>query len=361
MKLLAIVGARPQFIKAATVSRAMRARRHPDLREQILHTGQHFDHNMSQVFFDQLGIPLPRYNLGIASLPHGAMTGRMTEGIERVLLEDRPDWVLVYGDTNSTLAGALAAVKLQIPVAHVEAGMRSFDVRAPEEINRVVTDRVSQRLFCSTEAAVDNLRRDGLTEGVELVGDVMYDATLYYQEVARLKYSLSAFGVGPQSYALCTIHRAENADHPERLRGIWEALNAISESTPIVLPLHPRTRAVLAQLPDFRTAPGIRLIDPVSYLEMILLESHARAIITDSGGVQKEAFFHRVPCLTLRSGTEWVETVQLGWNVLCGTETARILDAWNRLGPPAEQPGETPYGDGHAADRIAGALLECSR
>src|SRR4029079_2213453 len=184
-----------------------------------------------------------------------------------------------------------------------------------------------------------NLRRDGLTEGVELVGDVMYDATLYYQEVARLKYSLSAFGVGPQSYALCTIHRAENADHPERLRGIWEALNAISESTPIVLPLHPRTRAVLAQLPDFRTAPGIRLIDPVSYLEMILLESHARAIITDSGGVQKEAFFHRVPCLTLRSGTEWVETVQLGWNVLCGTETARILDAWNRLGPHARQPG----------------------
>jgi UDP-GlcNAc3NAcA epimerase len=358
MKLVAVVGARPQFIKAATVSRAIRTCGNPDIKEQILHTGQHFDHNMSRVFFDQLDISQPHYNLGIANLPHGAMTGRMTEGIERVLLEDRPDWVLVYGDTNSTLAGALAAVKLQIPVAHVEAGMRSFNMRAPEEVNRVLTDRVSQLLFCSTDTAVDNLRRDGLTEGVQQVGDVMYDATLYYQEVARLKYSLATFGVEPGCYALCTIHRAENTEDPRRLQGILEAINTIADSTPLVLPLHPRTRAVLVQSGGFRAAPGLRLIDPVSYLEMILLESHARAILTDSGGVQKEAYFHRVPCLTLRGETEWVETVELGWNVLCGAETTRILEAWSRLDRASARPEATPYGDGHAADRIVRALLQ---
>jgi UDP-GlcNAc3NAcA epimerase len=260
MKLLAVVGARPQFIKAATVSRAIRARRRPDIKERILHTGQHFDHNMSRVFFDQLEIPRPDHNLGIANLPHGAMTGRMTEGIEQVLLEDRPDWVLVYGDTNSTLAGALAAVKLQIPVAHVEAGMRSFDGRAPEEINRILTDRVSQRLFCSTGTAVDNLRRDGLTKGVELVGDVMYDATLYYQAVARLKYS-RGIRRGARSYALCTIHRAENADDPERLRGIWDALNSIAESRRSCSRCIRARDAILART-AISAGPGIRLIVP---------------------------------------------------------------------------------------------------
>lgn len=342
-----MVGARPQFIKAAAVSRAMAAAR---VEERLVHTGQHFDANMSQVFFDELGIPAPHHHLGIASLGHGAMTGRMMEALERVLVEEKPDWTLIYGDTNSTLAAALASVKLHIPVAHVEAGLRSFNNRMPEEINRIVADRVSRRLYCPTQAAVDNLAREGVTEGVRFVGDVMYDATLYYKARASRELSLKRFGVESKRYALATVHRAENTDDPARLAGIFEGLNHIAARIPVILPLHPRTRSRLGQILDTKPA-ALKIIEPVSYLAMTLLEAGAAVILTDSGGVQKEAFFHGVPCLTLRDETEWVETVELGWNTLCGADAARIRSAFDGL-QAAVRPGKAPYGDGDAAGRI---------
>jgi UDP-GlcNAc3NAcA epimerase len=358
MKILTIVGARPQFVKAATVSRAIRSLPGAGVDERIVHTGQHFDDNMSRVFFDELDIPAPHYHLGISSLSHGAMTGRMIEAIERVLDEEKPDWVLVYGDTNSTLAAALAAVKLHVPVAHVEAGLRSFNTRMPEEINRIVTDRISHRLFCPTETAVENLRSEGVTAGVRLVGDVMYDATLYYEQRAHHDLSLDRFGVAPRRYVLVTVHRAENTDDPVRLSGIFDALNAIAESMPVLLPLHPRTKAYLSRNKAIQPARDVRVMDPVSYLEMTLLESRAFAILTDSGGVQKEAFFHGVPCITLRDETEWVETVQLGWNVLCGADATRIRAAWQGLFERQQREHGMPYGDGHAAERVLRELQE---
>jgi UDP-GlcNAc3NAcA epimerase len=322
MKIVSIVGARPQFIKAAVLSREIRK----EHTEVLIHTGQHYDENMSQVFFDELDIPAPNYFLGIGSGSHGAQTGAMLAGIEEVLLKEQPDCVLVYGDTNSTLAGALAAVKLHIKVAHVEAGLRSFNRRMPEEINRVLTDHVADLLLCPTQTAVDNLAAEGITAGVHLVGDVMYDGLLWAVERGkRTSTILADLGLSPKNYALVTVHRAENTDDPERLGGILDALNQIEET--IVWPVHPRAHKKLEEL-NWQPAEHIRLIEPVGYVDMATLEAQARVILTDSGGMQKEAYWLGVPCITLRDETEWVETVEAGANEIVGTSAPCIVDAY---------------------------------
>ena len=316
MKLVTVIGARPQFVKAAPVSKAIADR--DGIEECIVHTGQHFDDRMSQVFFDELAIPAPQYNLGIGGGPHGQNTGRMLEGVERVLLETRPDRVLVYGDTDSTLAGALAAAKLHIPVAHVEAGLRSFNRRMPEELNRVLTDHVSTHLFCPTRTAVANLAAEGITRGVHHVGDVMYDATLRAAERAQGRTTLEALGLREGEYSVATVHRAENTDDPARLQAIIDYLRAHAETRPIVLPIHPRTRQAIARLGLATT--GLRVVEPLGYLDMARLLAGCVDVLTDSGGLQKEAYFHRKPCVTLRDETEWVETVDAGWNRLWQTD-----------------------------------------
>lgn len=328
IKLVNVVGARPQFIKLAPVLRAIAEHNqaHPDLpiRDILVHTGQHYDYEMSGVFFEELGLKHPDYHLGVGSGSHGAQTGEMLRRIEEVLLTVKPDVVVVYGDTNSTLAGALAAVKLHFPVAHVEAGLRSFNRHMPEEINRVLTDHMSEYLFCPTETAVKNLEREGITRGVYLVGDVMYDALLQYMELAERRSTiLRDLGLEPRRYALATVHRAENTDDPARLGGILEGLHRIVASgLPVVAPLHPRTRTAATRYG--LSLDGLKVLPPVSYLDMLMLEKHARVILTDSGGVQKEAFFLGVPCVTLRHETEWVETVQTGANWLAGFDPGQI-------------------------------------
>ena len=348
MKIVSIVGARPQFIKAAVVSRVLREAH----REILVHTGQHYDANMSEVFFSELGIPAPDVNLGIGSGAQGAQTGAMLAGIEQVLLETAPDWVLVYGDTNSTLAGALAAVKLHIPVAHVEAGLRSFNRRMPEEINRVLTDHISKLLLCPSPTAVNNLAAEGITQGVHFVGDVMYDALLYgVARAATASTILQRLKLQPRRYLLATVHRAANTDDETRLRNIFAAFAAIGE--PIILPLHPRTRKVLQRL-DYTVADNVRLIAPVGYLDMVQLEQSARLIVTDSGGIQKEAYWLGRPCVTLRGDTEWPETVALGWNKLVGADTEKIVAAVREFPHPAEHPAL--YGDGRAGQKIVQAI-----
>lgn len=359
MNLVTVLGARPQFIKAAAVSQAI-ARHNAaspaqPIDELIVHTGQHYDYGMSGVFFEELGIPEPRINLGIGNCGHGAMTGRMLENLEEVLLTERPDWLLVYGDTNSTLAGALAAAKLHIPVAHVEAGLRSGNMAMPEEVNRILTDRISNALFCPTDAAVENLHAEGMRQGVYLVGDVMYDAALHFAARARQQFSLDHWGLAEKGYVLCTVHRAENTDDLERLRQIAAALVRIADELPVVFPVHPRTARVLRLMLDEMRHPGIRLIDPLPFLAMMRLLMSAEAVLTDSGGVQKEAFFHRVPCVTLREETEWIETVACGANRLAGADTGRILSAWQaRRAVPDDL---FPYGDGTASEKIIAMLL----
>ncbi len=320
MRVVTVLGARPQFIKAAPVCHALRAAGHS---EAILHTGQHYDRQMSDVFFDELDIPEPALNLGVGSSSHGRQTAQMLSGIESYLLEQHPDWVLVYGDTNSTLAGALAACKLNIPVAHVEAGLRSFNRRMPEEHNRVLVDHCADMLFCPTPTAVEHLRNEGVLDGVHLVGDTMYDAVLAFGERAerrsRILYDLNLVG---RRYLLATIHRPYNTDDPERLRRLLQALADLPD--PVIFPVHPRTRARIESLALGQQLRQLRFIEPVGYLEMLALEKHARVVLTDSGGVQKEAFFFGVPCLTLRPETEWVETVQSGMNVVVDTDVERI-------------------------------------
>ena len=348
MKVMTVVGARPQFIKAAPVSRILR--QHND--EFLLHTGQHYDDEMSDLFFRQLKIPAPNLNLEVGSGRHGAQTGAMLAGIEDAALDYKPDWMLIYGDTNSTLAGAIVAAKLHIPVAHVEAGLRSYDRRMPEEINRVVADHVSTLLLCPTEVAVVNLGREGVADGVLMVGDVMFDAFRENLEIARQSSRiLEKSKLEPNSYQLLTIHRAENVDHPALLRAI---LSGVSESgRNVVFPVHPRTRAAFAKT-GVEPGPNVTLIDPVGYLEMLVLEENAEAIVTDSGGVQKEAYFAGKPCITLRERTEWTETVQAGWNVLVGTDTKAIAEAMRNFRPKGERPDL--FGDGHAAERVVDAL-----
>lgn len=350
LKIVTILGARPQFIKAAAVSALFS--KHFD--EILVHTGQHYDSNMSDVFFEELNIPTPKYHLNIGSGSHGAMTGAMLTEIEKVLEIEKPDFVLVYGDTNSTIAGALAASKLLIPVIHVEAGLRSFNKVMPEEQNRILTDHISRILFAPTETAVQNLKNEGITEGVHLVGDVMYDGVLHFTQIAREKSRiLETLDLKAGEFILCTIHRAENTNNLERLTAITDGLNACKE--PIVLPLHPRTWKYMTDY-GLKLADTIRVIDPVGYLDMIRLESAAKKIVTDSGGVQKEAFFLGVPCITLREETEWIETVENGWNILVGTDPEKINSAILTF-EPGTIPGKY-FGDGDAVQRMITIIKE---
>ena len=340
-KIVTIVGARPQFIKAAAVSRAVRET--GGLDEVMVHTGQHFDADMSDVFFQELDIPEPKHRLNINGGGHGAMTGRMLSAVEPVLIAERPDWVVVYGDTNSTLAGALAAAKLHIPVAHVEAGLRSFNRRMPEEVNRVLTDHIAALHLCPTTSAVENLTKEGIREGVHRIGDVMYDATLFAIHRAEGGSKiLSELGLIAKNYGVATVHRAENTNDAASLGDVIGFLQQRSKARPVVLPLHPRTRQT-AQAMGI-AFDGLKVINPVGYLDMALLLHGACEVFTDSGGLQKEAYFHRVPCTTLRDETEWVETIAHGWNRL-----------WK--GPHfAERSEIDEYGDGRAAFRIAQLL-----
>lgn len=357
MRIVTVLGARPQFIKAAPVS--SRLAQVAGATEILVHTGQHHDANMSEVFFEELGIRQPKWHLGIAGGMHGAMTGRMLEAVEEVLLEEKPDWVLVYGDTNSTLAGGLAAAKLQVPIAHVEAGLRSFNRRMPEEINRIMVDHLSTRLFAPTTTAVTNLEREGIGgDRTQLVGDVMYDAVKHFGPISQRESRIvSDLRLEPNGYVLATVHRAENTDDPARLSSIVDELIHLSQSLPVVFPLHPRTRKLLQQESMLdRVLGSLTVTQPLGYLEMMALERNAAVIATDSGGVQKEAFFHKVPCVTLRDETEWIELLEKGWNRLCppgpGAPIARtVLAAVNRHGEAGEL-----YGDGDAASKIVKAL-----
>ena len=348
MKLLTIVGARPQFIKAAAFSRVAR-RRHSEI---LIHTGQHYDSQLSGVFFEELALPQPDYHLGVGSGSHGVQTAQMLERIEPVMMNERPDLVVIYGDTNSTLAGALAAAKIGVPIAHVEAGLRSFVRAMPEEINRVVADRLSTYLFAPTRTAVENLASEGIVDGVTLTGDIMYDALLLHAPVAAEKSTaIRDLGLTPGGFVLATVHRAANTDDPARLSDIIEALALLRE--PVVLPLHPRTRAALMGT-DIEVEPPVRVIEPVGYLDMLALEQAARMVLTDSGGVQKEAYMLGTPCVTLRDETEWTETLAGGWNVLAGPDTERILAAARR--PRPESARSPVFGDGHAAELMVAAL-----
>ncbi len=349
-RIATIVGARPQFIKAAPVSRALAA----SFEETLIHTGQHYDYGMSEVFFKELEMRAPEYNLGAGGGSHAEQTGKMMIALETTLLDLKPDLVLVYGDTNSTLAGGLAGAKLGIPVAHVEAGLRSYNRAMPEEINRVVTDHLSELLFCPTQAAVQNLGKEGIRTGVHLVGDVMYDALLHNLSLARERSTVLAdLDLKPGEYALATVHRAANTDDPANMGAILKALGALPVR--IVLPLHPRTRKLLAEF-ALTPAPNVALVEPVGYLDMLTLEQHAGCILTDSGGIQKEAYLLGVRCITLREETEWVETVSAGWNVLVGADSDRIEAAYREWFPGGERP--LLYGDGHAAEAIRDLLVQ---
>lgn len=360
-KILTIVGARPQFIKAAAISRAIKSSFSDEISEQILHTGQHFDSNMSDVFFEEMSIPKPSHHFQISGGSHGKMTGAMLSVIEDVLLAERPDWVLIYGDTNSTLAGALAASKLHIPVAHVEAGLRSFNMRMPEEINRILSDRVSTLLFCPTQAAIQNLKNEGVTQGAINVGDVMFDVALFYKEQAKSESRiLDKLQLESGKYVLATCHRAENTDDKKRLTHILMGLASIAKAIKLVLPLHPRTTKLIAEYGLDHLLRDAVVVAPVSFIDMVALEQSAAVIVTDSGGVQKEAFFYGVPCITMRDETEWVETVNLGANQLVGADRDRIVDAFYQ----AERRGglavtDQPYGDGSASEKILEKILSC--
>jgi UDP-GlcNAc3NAcA epimerase len=352
MKIISVVGARPEFIQATPISRALReSGRHQEI---LVHTGQHYDYSMSQTFFDDLGIPAPDYNLDVGSGSHAQQTAEILIRLEEVLLKEQPDLVMVRGDTNSTLAGALAASKLHIPIAHVEAGERSFDRRMPEEINRLVADSLADLHFCVSRAALEHLDAEGITKSVHWVGDVMLDAMLQNRPIALRKSDIMAsLGLKPGRYTLATIHRAANTDDPLRLQQIVDIFNNVSET--VVFPVHPRTRKVLQQLgANFK--PHVKVIEPVGYFDIITLENNARMIATDSGGVQREAYFLAKPCLTLRDETEWTETVTVGWNKLVNTDPAQALAAWFSFSPPAEHP--PIFGDGQTGRRIVQILEE---
>jgi UDP-N-acetylglucosamine 2-epimerase len=353
IKVTTIVGARPQFVKAATVSRAIATHNinstKPVIEETIIHTGQHYDEGMSSIFFRELNIPVPAYNLGIGSGSHGLQTGKMLMAIEEILIKNRPDLVLVYGDTNSTLAGALAAAKLKLSVAHIEAGLRSFIQWMPEEINRVLTDKISRFLLCPSHTAVYNLQNEGITTGVSYVGDVMYDALKYVLSGAVQNSGIiERLGLKEKNYLLVTVHRAENTDDPYRLKNIMAALDQIDET--IIMPVHPRTKKQLNKV-SYTPKSHIILTEPYGYIDMISLAKSARMLLTDSGGMQKEAYWLKVPCMTLRFETEWMETVEAGWNVLAGSNTERILEVYTNFSLRGNVPKYHPniYGDGNAA------------
>ena len=365
MKIVTIVGARPQFIKAAPVSRAIRdhneKERGPRITEVLVHTGQHYDHGMSQIFFDELDISEPDLNLGVGSGRHGWQTGQMLVRIEEVLLEEKPDFVVVYGDTNSTIAGALAAVKLHIPIAHVEAGLRSFNREMPEEHNRVLADHCSDLLFCPTQTAVDNLAKEGIVNGVHLVGDTMYDAVLQFATVAQEHSTiLEDLDLEPKRYLITTIHRPYNTDIQDNLCNIFQAFAEIGEV--IVFPAHPRTMkridALESAVSQELVPENVRIIEPVGYLDMLVLEENARLILTDSGGMQKEAYFFGVPCITLRLETEWVETLRAGWNILGGTDARTIMQAYEQATNSIPEGRPYLYGEGKASLKILRYLIE---
>ncbi len=368
MKLVTIIGARPQIIKAAALSRAIKNHYSDKIQEVIVHTGQHYDDNMSQVFFDELQIPRPDYNLHVGSASHGVQTARMTEGIEALLIKEQPDFIILYGDTNSTLAGAVAAAKIHVPIVHIEAGLRSFNKSMPEEINRIVCDHCSTLLFSPTKAGFENLKREGFpidnhppytidNPKVFHCGDIMYDNSLHFADIAEEKTDIiQRLELTNKPFILATIHRDSNTDHPERLSAIFKALIQLSEECQVVLPLHPRTSKLLKvnlneelQKQIFNT-PNIKLIPPVSFLEIIALERHAQLVMTDSGGVQKEAYFFQKPCIILRPETEWVEIVETGNAILADADESRILQAWQHFkgNPPTIFP--EIFGDGHAAE-----------
>jgi UDP-N-acetylglucosamine 2-epimerase len=351
MKIITVVGARPQFIKSAPVSKAIT---NAGYDEYIVHTGQHYDYGMSKVFFEEMGIREPFINLNIGSGSHAQQTSQMLVGIESVLLSEKPDIVLVYGDTNSTLAGALAAVKLHIKVAHVEAGLRSYNRQMPEEHNRVLTDHCSDLLFCPTQTAVDNLEHEGIRSGVYLVGDTMYDAVLLFSKIASQQSRLlDLLGLRPKGYLLATIHRPYNTDNPFVLESILTAFQRVEET--IIFPIHPRTLYAIKAL-NIIIPPNVHVIDPVGYMDMLKLEQNARIILTDSGGIQKEAYFFKVQCLTLRPETEWVETTASGWNNLVGTDPTRIISALKTALPP-DLAHPDYFGDGHASEKIVSLFI----
>ena len=357
MKVVTVLGARPQFIKAAAVSRIFK--QFDAIEEIIVHTGQHYDHNMSDSFFEDLDIPRPNYQLKLDGGTHGAMTGGMLRDVESILLKEKPDVLMVYGDTNSTIAGALAAAKLHIPTAHVEAGLRSFNNKMPEEINRIMTDRISSWLFCPTDAAINNLAKEGF-ENFECKviknGDVMQDAAMFYANISESKSSCIADNeLKKDAFVLCTVHRAENTDVEERLVAIFNALESIHKDKTVLLPLHPRTKKMLEQ---FKLSPNIKMIDPVGYFDMIELLKNCSAVLTDSGGLQKEAFFFKKPCITLRDETEWVELIENGYNRLGGADTEVILAAYNDLANFNKDFALNLYGNGKASEIIAKELLK---
>ena len=390
MKLVTIIGARPQIIKAAALSRAIRNHYKDQIQEIIVHTGQHYDDNMSQVFFDELQIPRPDYNLHVGSASHGVQTARMTEGIEDILIKEQPDFIVLYGDTNSTLAGAVAAAKIHVPIVHIEAGLRSFNKAMPEEINRIVCDHCSTLLFSPTKAGLENLKREGFPveeDGVSTLrqaqdptassptidnprvfhcGDIMYDNSLHFADIAETKTDIiNRLNLSGKPFVLVTIHRDSNTDHPVRLSAIFKAIIRLSEECRIVLPLHPRTSKLLKTNLDEELQKqvfnntNISLIPPVSFLEMIALERHARLVMTDSGGVQKEAYFFKKPCIILRPETEWVEIVQTGNAILADADESRIMQAWRHFknNPPTSFP--EIFGDGHAAEFMLEKIILC--
>lgn len=354
MKILTIIGARPQFVKAAALSREIN--KHKSIEEIIVHTGQHFDKNMSEVFFKEMEIPKPKYNLNLNSLSHGAMTGRMLEGIEKLILKEKPDIVLVYGDTNSTIAGALAATKLHVNVAHVEAGLRSFNMQMPEEINRILTDRVSNYLFCPTDVAIENLHKEGFEHfNCQIIksGDVMQDAAYYYAEKSE-NHAQAYKKLQHENFILCSVHRAENTDNAERFKNIVEALNQIHKETKVVIPLHPRTKKLLD---NFNLKLNVEIISPVGYFDMIELLKHCKLVMTDSGGLQKEAFFFKKMCVTLRDQTEWTELISNGFNILAGANRGKIIQAVNTMMNKTADFNLNLYGDGNAAQNIVNVFL----
>ncbi|XOV67139.1 MAG: non-hydrolyzing UDP-N-acetylglucosamine 2-epimerase [Fluviicola sp.] len=354
MKIVTIIGARPQFVKAAVLSRVVGTRK--DVEEILVHTGQHYDHNMSDVFFEEMEIPKPAYNLDVNGMGHGAMTGQMLEKIENVLEQEKPDWVLVYGDTNSTIAGALAAKKMHIKVAHVEAGLRSFNMKMPEEVNRILTDRISDILFVPTDTAVKNLMEEGyenIDAQIVQSGDVMQDASHFYAENSASKAKLS-IEKRTGDFVLCTLHRAENTDNPQRLEAIVSALNELHKTIRVLVPIHPRTRKLLE---ENNLKLDVDLVDPVGYFDMIELLKHCKIVLTDSGGLQKEAYFFQKHCVTMRDETEWVELVKHGYNILAGADTQLILNAAKDMMIKSSDFSNPLYGDGKAGEKILDALV----
>jgi UDP-N-acetylglucosamine 2-epimerase len=365
IKIATVIGARPQFIKAASLSRYIKKISNSinnnliNLQEIIIHTGQHYDFNMNDTFFNELELPKPDYNLGIGSDTHARQTGRMMIELENIILSEKPDYVLIYGDTNSTIAGSLTAVKMDIPLAHVEAGLRSFDRKMPEEVNRVVSDTVSTLLFCPTDVAVTNLKKEGITKNVHNVGDIMLETYQYYKDKAEKSSKiLKVLGLKPKKYFLCTIHRVSNTDNKNNLKNILVGLSESKKQ--IILPIHPRTKKIIEQNQDIKDLIGgnINIIDPIGYFDMIMLEKNARKIITDSGGVQKEAYFNKVPCITLRENTEWVETIHNGVNILAGIVPENIIEAINNFLPDEKRFTTNLFGDGQTSAKIIKIISE---